>query len=71
MELMKGTISRFVELINSLAAEQDFDRMLDSISQSTLQVSGAGIAGIYLVDEDEARIRPVSLSCRYAAPRLL
>ena len=63
MDMMKGTISRFVELINSLAAEQDFDRMLDSISQSTLQVSGAGIAGIYLVDEDEARIRPVSLSC--------
>lgn len=64
MGMMKVTISRFIELINSLAAEQDFDRMLQSISHSTLQVSGADLAGIYLVDEDGRQVRPVAVGTR-------
>lgn len=64
MDMMKSTISRFIELINSLAAEQDFDRMLQSISHSTLQVSGADLAGIYLVDEDDGQARPVAVCTR-------
>jgi HD-GYP domain-containing protein (c-di-GMP phosphodiesterase class II) len=64
MSMMKVTISRFIELINSLAAEQDFDRMLKSISHSTLQVSGADLAGIYLVDEDGGQVRPVAVGTR-------
>ena len=64
MGMMKSTISRFVALINSLAAEQDFDRMLHTISHSTLQVSGADLAGIYLVDEDAGQVRPVAVNTR-------
>ena len=64
MGMMKSTISRFVALINSLAAEQDFDRMLHTISHSTLQVSGADVAGIYLVDEDSGQVRPVAVNTR-------
>jgi HD-GYP domain-containing protein (c-di-GMP phosphodiesterase class II) len=64
MDMMKSTISRFIELINSLAAEQDFDHMLHSISHSTLQVSGADLAGIYLVDEDGGQVRPVAVDSR-------
>ena len=64
MGMMKATISRFIALINSLAAEQDFDRMLHSISQSTVQVSGADLAGIYLVDEEGGQARPVAVNTR-------
>ena len=64
MGMMKSTISRFIALINSLAAEQDFDRMLQTISYSTVQVSGADLAGIYLVDEDAGQARPVAINTR-------
>ncbi len=58
MDLMKTTISRFLSLIKSLADEQNFDAMLEQITQETLNVSQAGAVLTCLVDEDAKTLKP-------------
>ncbi|MBW2172450.1 MAG: hypothetical protein JRF69_10835 [Deltaproteobacteria bacterium] len=58
MDVMKGTISRFLILITSLAGEQDFDRLLGRVTEETMQASEADAAFVYLVSDDEVELRP-------------
>ncbi len=60
MDVMKGTISRFLNLIISLAGEQDFDRLLGRVTEETMQASEADGALVYLVSDDEVELRPGS-----------
>ncbi len=58
MAMMKHTIMEFLQLINNLAGEQDFDQMLKKIIRSTHVVSGADLVGIYLLREEDGRLHP-------------
>jgi HD-GYP domain-containing protein (c-di-GMP phosphodiesterase class II) len=58
MDAMKGTISRFLNLITSLAGEQDFDRMLERVTEETMRAGEADGAVLYLVGDDEVELRP-------------
>lgn len=53
MELMKSTINKFINLINSLAGEQDLDALLKSITKETMLISQSDAALIYLLDEQD------------------
>ncbi len=53
MESMKSTINKFIKLINSLAGEQDLDRLLKSITEETMLISQSDAALIYLLDEKD------------------
>ena len=53
MELMKSTINKFINLINSLAGEQDLDVLLKSITRETMLISQSDAALIYLADEKD------------------
>ena len=64
MDLMKGTISRFLTLIQSLAGEQNFDAMLEQITGETLKVSGADGVLTYLYNEDAKSFVPGALFSR-------
>ena len=53
MTLMKSTINKFINLINSLAGEQDLDALLKSITKETMLISQSDAAVIYLIDEQD------------------
>ena len=57
MEMMKSTINKFIKLINSLAGEQDLDTLLKSITRETMMISHSDAALIYLVDEQDERLK--------------
>jgi HD-GYP domain-containing protein (c-di-GMP phosphodiesterase class II) len=56
MAMMKQTIVHFIELITSLAGERDFDQMLKTITSSTRRISGAQVAGIYLLRDKDNQL---------------
>ena len=58
MRMMKSTISQFLSLIHSLAGEQDFDALLQRITQQTKQISQAGAALTYLYNDKENTLEP-------------
>jgi HD-GYP domain-containing protein (c-di-GMP phosphodiesterase class II) len=58
MGMMKGTINRFLMLINSLSGEKDFDSLLRRVTHETLQASQASGVLTYLVDEQEEFLEP-------------
>jgi HD-GYP domain-containing protein (c-di-GMP phosphodiesterase class II) len=58
MELMKTTIKRFINLINSLAGEQNLDALLQSISHETMLISNADGVLTYLMNEKEDALDP-------------
>ena len=58
MQLMQDTIHNFVEMIKSVAGERDFDRILEKITQETIQVSSASGAIVYLMNNDETQLTP-------------
>ena len=60
MEMMKSTISRFLSLIKSLANEQNFDAMLEQITEETLHVSEADGVMTWLVDDTTNALTPVA-----------
>ena len=62
MDMMKATINRFLTLINSLASEQDFDSLLQSISRETMATSEADGVLVYLLSEDECTLQPAILA---------
>ena len=63
MNMMATTISKFINLINSLAGEQDLDILLNNITRETKTVSQADGAFTYLFDETDELMK---LSALYA-----
>jgi len=57
MEMMKSTINKFINLINSLAGEQDLDALIKSITQETMLISKSDAALIYLMDETDELLK--------------
>ncbi|MCP3849124.1 MAG: hypothetical protein GY694_02625 [Gammaproteobacteria bacterium] len=57
MEMMKSTINKFINLINSLAGEKDLDVLLESITKETMLISHSDEAVIYLLDEKESYLK--------------
>jgi len=57
MEMMKSTINKFINLINSLAGEQNLDTLLKNITRETMMISHSDAALIYLVDEQDDRLK--------------
>jgi hypothetical protein len=61
MNLMKNTISRFLALITSLAGEQNFDAMLELITEETLDFSESDGALTWFIDDGTNRLNPGAL----------
>jgi HD-GYP domain-containing protein (c-di-GMP phosphodiesterase class II) len=61
MGLMKNTISRFLTLINSLAGEQNFDAMIELITQETLNVSEVDGVLTWIVNDQTHALDPAAL----------
>lgn len=59
MDMMQVTISQFTQLINSLASEQDFDALLETITSETREICKADAAVAYLADEDGKQLDPM------------
>lgn len=60
-QLMKSSISQFMDLIQSLAAEKNFATLLQKITGETLRASKADAALTYLLDESEQTLRALSV----------
>jgi HD-GYP domain-containing protein (c-di-GMP phosphodiesterase class II) len=58
MDLMQSTINRFINLINTLASEQNLDDLLHSISRETMLISHADGVLTYLMNEHEDALNP-------------
>ena len=56
MESMRATISNFFGLITSLSGESDIDRLLERVTDETMQASAADAAVIYLLSDDETEL---------------
>ncbi len=69
MGLMKTTISQFLYLVRSLAEEQDFDAMLESITEETLKVSAADGVLTYAHNEATDAFEPGALYDREGGRR--
>ncbi|MFC6673611.1 HAMP domain-containing protein [Marinobacterium aestuariivivens] len=61
MSVMKDTLNRFLGLVRSISEETEFKPLIELITDETMNVSQAAGAAIYLVNEDETRLEPVSL----------
>jgi HD-GYP domain-containing protein (c-di-GMP phosphodiesterase class II) len=58
MEAMKHTISHFLNMLNSLAGEQDLDSLIATITRQTLAINAADAAVLYMVNNDSNLIEP-------------
>jgi HD-GYP domain-containing protein (c-di-GMP phosphodiesterase class II) len=56
MDTMRVTIGNFFSLITSLSGESDIDRLLDRVTDETMQASNADAAVIYLLADDETEL---------------
>jgi HD-GYP domain-containing protein (c-di-GMP phosphodiesterase class II) len=56
MDSMRVTIGNFFRLITSLSGESDIDRLLDRVTDETMQASYADAAVIYLLSDDETEL---------------
>ena len=56
MDTMRITIGNFFSLIKSLSGESDIDRLLDRVTDETLQASHADAAVIYLLADNETEL---------------
>lgn len=61
MDLMKNTINRFLSLITSLAGEQNFDAMLEMITEEALNFSGSDGVLIWFIDDGTNKLNPGAL----------
>ena len=61
MNMMSTTINRFINLISSLAGEQDLDALLKSVTLETRSISRADGALTYLFDETDTLMKPTVL----------
>jgi HD-GYP domain-containing protein (c-di-GMP phosphodiesterase class II)/HAMP domain-containing protein len=58
MRILQKTIGHFLQLIRSVAGEQDFDATLKRITRETMTVSRADVVVSYLVDNDQSLLVP-------------
>lgn len=58
LDSMRRTIRQFLDLIEALAAESDFDELLRQINRETRRASGASATVLYLLDEAGSRMVP-------------
>jgi HD-GYP domain-containing protein (c-di-GMP phosphodiesterase class II) len=58
MELMQSTINRFINLINTLASEQNLDDLLRRVSHETMRISHADGVLTYLMNDNEDALNP-------------
>ena len=58
MKFMKLTISEFLLLIESLNREKNFNTLLQRIATEVRQASAADGVVIYLIDDDERKLKP-------------
>ena len=56
MESMRVTISNFFDLITSLSAESDINRLLGRVTDETMKASSAEAAVIYLLSDQETEL---------------
>ena len=56
MDSMRVTIGNFFRLITSLSGESDIDRLLERVTDETMQASNADAAVIYLLADDETEL---------------
>ncbi len=56
MDLMRVTISNFLNLITSLSGESNIERLLERVTDETMKASGADAAVIYLLSDDETQL---------------
>ena len=56
MDTMRITIGNFFSLITSLSGESDIDRLLDRVTDETMQASSADAAVIYLLADNETEL---------------
>jgi hypothetical protein len=61
MNMMSTTINRFINLISSLAGEQDLDALLKSVTLETRAISRADGALTFLFDETDNLMKPTVL----------
>ncbi|MCX2981930.1 HAMP domain-containing protein [Halieaceae bacterium IMCC14734] len=62
MNQMQVTISRFLGLIQSMAAEQDFERLLQKVSDEIHSVSQSDAVALLLLDKDRTALEISGLS---------
>ena len=56
MDRMRITIGNFFRLITSLSGESDIDKLLDRVTDETMQASNADAAVIYLLSDSETEL---------------
>lgn len=69
MELMKATINKFISLINSLAGEQNIERLIQKVTTETMLISHSDAALIYFIDGRENSLK-ASFLCNSAQQSL-
>jgi HD-GYP domain-containing protein (c-di-GMP phosphodiesterase class II) len=66
MDSMKVTIQKFLDISGTIAAERDFDRLLERVLAETIAAAGGTAGAIYLLDADETALNPASVRTRGA-----
>ncbi len=61
MEMMRDTIRNFLDVATSLAAETNFERLLERVIRETCQGMQAIGGVVYLPDTEQAHLRPATL----------
>jgi len=67
MAIMKSTIRRFLDISATLAAEQNFERLLDRVLAETLALAEADAGLLLLVSDDERELQPAAVRLREGA----
>lgn len=60
MAQMKSTIRRFLDISGALAAEQNFEQLLDRVLAETLALAQADAGLLWLVSDDERELQPAA-----------
>ncbi|MEA2116465.1 MAG: HD domain-containing phosphohydrolase [Thermodesulfobacteriota bacterium] len=64
MQVLQNTISHFLELVQSIAGEKDFETTLKRITHETMVVAKADVVVSYLLDDDRTMLVPdVIMDC--------
>lgn len=60
MDLMKSTIRHFLDIGSALAAERQFERLLDRVLTETLALAQGDAGILFLVGDDDKELRPAA-----------
>ncbi|CAK0756319.1 HAMP domain-containing protein [Gammaproteobacteria bacterium] len=60
MDSMKVTIRKFLDISRTIAAERDFDHLLEHVLAETITAAGATAGVIYLLNADETVLTPAA-----------